>query len=234
MKYVFDVDGTLTPSRQQMDEGFASFFREWMKGKYVYFATGSDYPKTAEQIPEDILHSCVEVYCCAGNQVVHKGEIIRESDWQLPTVCIEFLEPYIYSSQFPERTGQHIEKRTGMTNFSVVGRGANMEQRKAYEEFDSVNKERQTIAMLFNKEFYHLGIRAQVAGATGIDIMRDCDDKAQIAGFINGPITFYGDKMEAGGNDFPLAQAIKNRQGSQSIMVTNWKDTYAQLHSKES
>jgi len=234
VNYIFDVDGTLTPSRQSMDEGFASFFIEWMKDKKVYLATGSDYPKTAEQVPEEILHACKEVYCCAGNQIVHKGEIIRESDWTLPTVCIEFLEPYIYSSQFPERTGQHIEHRTGMTNFSVVGRGANMEQRKAYEEFDEVNKERETIAELFNQQFRHLGVRAQVAGATGIDIMRNCDDKAQIAGFMNGPITFYGDKMEAGGNDFPLAQAIKNRPGSQSIMVTSWKDTYGQLQSQES
>ena len=230
MNYVFDVDGTLTPSRQRMDKYFAGFFYNWMQDKKVYLATGSDYPKTAEQVPGNILHSAEEIYCCAGNSVWHKGQPVRESDWKLPAVCIEFLEPYIHLSPFPDRTGQHIEIRPGLTNFSVVGRGANMEQRKAYEEFDSVNHERRSIAMLFNQTFAKLGIRAQVAGATGIDIMRDSDDKAQIASFIEGPIKFYGDMMQPGGNDFPLAQAIKDRVGSEAIMVKDWKDTYAQLH----
>lgn len=230
MNYVFDVDGTLTPSRQPMDKDFADFFYNWMQDKKVYFATGSDYPKTAEQVPEQILHSAIEVYCCAGNSVWHKGETIRESDWRIPAVCMRFLEPYLHQSPFPDRTGQHIESRPGLANFSIVGRGATMEQRKAYEEFDSINQERRSIAMLFNQKFVSQGIRAQVAGATGIDIMRDDDDKSQIASFIKGPIHFYGDMMQPGGNDFPLAQAIKDRAGSESIMVKDWKDTYAKLH----
>jgi len=36
--------------------------------------------------------------------------------------------------------------------------------------------------------------------------------------------------MQPGGNDFPLAQAIKDRVGSDSIIVKDWKDTYAKLH----
>ena len=234
MNYVFDVDGTLTPSREKMDEGFADFFLDWMEDKHVFLATGSDYPKTWEQVPVSILHSCVEVFCCAGNSVWHKGKIVRENKWKLPTVCIEFLEPYLYTSKFHWRTGQHFDHRPGMCNFSIVGRGANRKQRNDYEDFDYVNKERQTIAMLFNEEFVSQGIRAQVAGATGIDIMREDTDKSQIAGFLSGPVTFYGDKMEPGGNDFPLAQALKNRPGSNSITVKNWKETYANLHSKKS
>lgn len=234
MNYIFDVDGTLTPSRDLMDERFAAFFREWMTNKRVYLATGSDYPKTAEQIPKDILDRCVEIYCCAGNSVWHKGKVVRETDWVLPKKCIDFLEPFIWSSKFQERTGQHLEQRAGMANFSVVGRGANMEQRKLYEEFDETQKERQTIAMLFNQEFESIGVRAQVAGATGIDIMKDGNDKSQIADFLKGPITFYGDKTEPGGNDFPLVQAIKNRLGSRSITVNSWKETYADLHSQAS
>ena len=36
INYVFDVDGTLTPSRLKMDGEFQKFFRTWIKDKYVY------------------------------------------------------------------------------------------------------------------------------------------------------------------------------------------------------
>ena len=29
--YIFDVDGTLTPSRQPMTDEFKKFFKEWVK-----------------------------------------------------------------------------------------------------------------------------------------------------------------------------------------------------------
>ena len=29
--YIFDVDGTLTPSRQKMTEDFLEFFEQWSK-----------------------------------------------------------------------------------------------------------------------------------------------------------------------------------------------------------
>ena len=35
--YIFDVDGTLTPSRQKMTDEFKKFFDEWSKRKYKYY-----------------------------------------------------------------------------------------------------------------------------------------------------------------------------------------------------
>ena len=46
MNYIFDIDGTLTPSRLKIDPEFEQFFLEWMKDKKVYFVTGSDKDKT--------------------------------------------------------------------------------------------------------------------------------------------------------------------------------------------
>ena len=49
INYIFDVDGTLTPSRLKMDKEFAKFFRNWIANKQVYLLTGSDHDKTIEQ-----------------------------------------------------------------------------------------------------------------------------------------------------------------------------------------
>ena len=53
--YIFDVDGTLTPSRQPITDDFYNFFKSWLKNKDVFLVTGSDYEKLQEQLPKDIL-----------------------------------------------------------------------------------------------------------------------------------------------------------------------------------
>ena len=59
-------------------------------------------------------------------------------------------------SNFPLRTGLHIEERVGMINFSVVGRNATVGERKLYVKYDKEHNERNVIADLFNKEFTDL------------------------------------------------------------------------------
>jgi len=45
--YLFDIDGTLTPHRQPIKEGFADVFLNWVRSnnKKVYLVTGSDIGK---------------------------------------------------------------------------------------------------------------------------------------------------------------------------------------------
>ena len=40
--YIFDVDGTLTPSRRAMTPDFEDFFYEWSKDKTFYLVSGCD------------------------------------------------------------------------------------------------------------------------------------------------------------------------------------------------
>ena len=44
--FIFDVDGTLTPSRLRMTEKFAKFFDKWSSENKYYLVTGSDLDKT--------------------------------------------------------------------------------------------------------------------------------------------------------------------------------------------
>ena len=86
INYLFDVDGTLTPSRGVIDSNFAKWFLNLCKRKNVVLVTGSDRPKTLEQLGEDIYNSCKKVYNCSGNdvyiaqeQIQYNGRILQDT-----------------------------------------------------------------------------------------------------------------------------------------------------------
>ena len=228
-KFIFDVDGTLTPSRGIMDYNFKAFFNTFCLMNDVYLVTGSDKPKTVEQISEGTYNLCKRVYQCSGSDVWDAETNILKSGWTLPDLARTFLISCEYESLFSLRTGNHIEQRSGMVNFSVVGRNANAEQRATYVEYDTVKNERINIASAFNTMFPEL--QATVGGETGIDIAPRGSDKSQILRDFkeDDTIHFYGDAMFEGGNDLPLAYALKDFQLGFSHQVDDWQHTWEKL-----
>jgi phosphomannomutase len=228
-KFIFDVDGTLTPSRGKMDYNFKAFFNTFCLVNDVYLVTGSDKPKTVEQISEGTYNLCKRVYQCSGSDVWDAETNILKSGWTLPDLARTFLISCEYESMFSLRTGNHIEQRSGMANFSVVGRNANAEQRAKYVEYDTVKNERINIASAFNTMFPDL--HATVGGETGIDIAPRGADKSQILRDFkeDDTIHFYGDAMFEGGNDLPLAYALKDFQLGFSHQVDGWQHTWEKL-----
>jgi phosphomannomutase len=228
-KFIFDVDGTLTPSRGKMDYNFKAFFNTFCLVNDVYLVTGSDKPKTIEQISEGTYNLCKRVYQCSGSDVWDAETNILKSGWTLSDLARTFLISCEYESLFSLRTGNHIEQRSGMVNFSVVGRNANAEQRAKYVEYDTVKNERINIASAFNIMFPDL--QATVGGDTGIDIAPRGADKSQILRDFkeDDTIHFYGDAMFEGGNDLPLAYALKDFQLGFSHQVDGWQHTWEKL-----
>ena len=227
-RFIFDVDGTLTPSRGKMDYNFKAFFNTFCLVNDVYLVTGSDKPKTIEQISEGTYNLCKRVYQCSGSDVWQGDENILKSEWILPIEARHWLEQVLDNSDFNIRTGNHIEHRTGMINFSIVGRNANAEQRAAYVKSDD-DGERNYIARAFNNFFPNL--QATVGGETGIDISPRGADKSQILRDFkeDDTIHFYGDAMFKSGNDYPLAEALKEYQLGFSHQVDGWQHTWEKL-----
>lgn len=223
MNYVFDVDGTLTPSRGKIDPYFAEWFLDWMKTHPVYLCSGSDYAKTLEQLGEEICASAKSVYSCCGNAKYIGGQLVRSTNFKLTAEELAFLEDLLEASPFPIRTGQHIEHRLGLYNFSVVGRGADKDERKLYFDYDSVQGERPIIAEKINRRFPYL--EATVAGETGIDIYLRGKDKSQIADEV-APYTYFGDTIYFGGNDFSVALKAERYYN-----VKSWEETWLVLKS---
>lgn len=223
--YVFDVDGTLTASRQKMDPDFKEFFIEFCKNNAVYLITGSDRVKTLEQVGIDVYYFADRVYNCSGNHVFEQDREIYRTDWKLPDVAAFFLLDKLADSGFYRKTGHHIDERPGMVNFSVVGRKCSFEERVMYRQWDEHKNERRVIAEEFNSKFPD--IEALVAGETGLDIFPRGLNKGQVIDDLKGyDVHFFGDKMDEGGNDYPLA--VLNTKGT-NYHVDCWKHTWKLL-----
>ena len=236
--YLFDVDGTLTPSRKPMDREFRLWFCEFMCNNNVYLVTGSDYAKTIEQLGRTITENVNAVYNCSGNDVWVSGQNIYSSDWELPELARYFLDSCLYESKFDLRTGLHFEHRPGMVNFSIVGRNATLAERKLYSEYDTETDERNTIAAAFNVMFGD-EIVATAGGETGLDIYPVGKDKAQILDDFSeyDRIVFFGDRCDPLGNDHTLAQALSalsehTDKHGEYYNVADWQETWKILQEK--
>lgn len=234
--FVFDVDGTLTPSRGVMDKEFKEFFLDFQSKENVYLVTGSDRDKTLEQVGEDIYNECRMVFNCSGNSMWVKDRNVYNNEWELAEAPWKYLESMLIRSSFIPKTGWHFDVRLGLVNFSILGRKATPEQRKAYIDYDTLNNEREYIANELNEYFGEkYNVHATVGGETGIDISGIGMDKSQILKhFEESPIEFFGDRMEVGGNDHSLASAIINRHldGDWCYHVSGWEETWDILKNK--
>ena len=221
ISYIFDVDGTLTPSRAKMNPAFKDWFVEWQKTHNTYLVTGSDYPKTLTQVGEEVIDNAKMVFNCCGNEVRIGKLITHASSWKPPHELIDALDEELTNSKFPIRTGNHIEIRTGLVNFSVLGRGADSQQRNTYVKYDEDTGERIDIALRLERQFENIDF--MIGGDTGIDIYPTGKDKRQVLEFIKptGPVVFFGDKTLPGGNDYPLAISVDITH-----RVENWEHTW--------
>jgi phosphomannomutase len=229
MQFIFDVDGTLTPSRGKIDSAFKEFMESFCNKYDCYLVTGSDNLKTREQIG-DLFNKMKRVYNCNGNEVWTENTCLWAEDWYPSSELFDTLFYSLRNSKWEILTGKHIEFRPGMINFSVVGRNAGKHHRERYYEWDKVTGERDKIADQINS--LHPNVTARVGGETGIDIGPKGKDKSQILkDFDAKNVMFFGDRMDENGNDYPLARAILDA-GGEAISVKDWKDTWEFLSSK--
>ena len=227
-KFIFDVDGTLTDSRQQIDLSFEAFMIKFCCQYDVYLVTGSDREKTVEQVGLDVCYRAKRVYNCSGADVYEKDVNVYKSDWTISDEVKKFLQDELDYSQFPIRCGNHIEERPGGINFSILGRGegVNLADREEYVKWDRNTGERVLIADRLKNQFPNLNV--QIGGQTGLDISDN--DKSQILRdfSLDDNIHFFGDMMQEGQNDYPLAKAV-DKMGGTNYIVSSWQDTYKKL-----
>ena len=247
--YIFDCDGTLTPSRQEMTEKFLDFFDGWSEKNKFYLVTGSDISKMEEQIPDIIMEKTAGIFCCGGNQqwrfdphiVNYPFEKVYSRDFAPHKALIDYLHQQLKDSSYKGRYGTHIENRGSMINFSVVGRDCTLDQRYDYYEWDRMSKERENICFTINHMWPQL--EAVCGGQISIDIAPRGWNKSQVLDVIvdensalfSDPVEyiFIGDKTLPGGNDYPLAKVMEETQGckvfqtegpDQTMEILQWSE----------
>ena len=239
MTYLFDVDGTLTPAKSEINHDFAKDFLKWCQGRQVYIVSGGSFLRIINQVKYPILDKMSGVFACMGN-VYYKNMYSSDSysNWNKiyenkfaisnKRNFLSELDWIVKDSPFHIKTGKHYEERTGMINFSVVGRNATMEQRKIYEDYDAKFKERQKIVEKLSKKYEDIDF--VVGGAVSIDIFNKGNDKSQVMKQLEGAlkvrqVVFVGDRIPFPGNDYSLAKVLREHPNGHAIEVESWKDT---------
>ena len=234
--FAFDVDGTLTKPRQLVNPGFNAFFREFCVNHPVYLVTGSDRKKLIEQLPLETVNLCLGAFTCSGAELWTGDDLTYRKEHEFPPALLQAAEHFIDTSPYDQRYGNHIEPRAGMLNISVVGRNADLIQRKAYSEWDKKHNERRSFVEALLKEFPDY--EASTGGQISIDIVPNGWTKAVAKLEIETrhpgcAITFFGDKMGADGNDKPLADALASEKHHRAIEVRSYLETWEALKMME-
>ena len=237
--FIFDVDGTLTPSRLPMTKEFQSFFSIWSKMNKFYLVTGSDLPKLQEQMCMYDIEA-EGIFTCCGNQFwrpnpsvpIQSADLIYDNKFIVPRKLKKLLGTILSNSIYPHRYGNHIEDRGSMVNFSIVGRDCTQEQRDEYFKWDKEKGERKIIAQAVKEKFPDLD--AVIGGQISIDIYPKGNDKSQVLDIIEqerlvkpNKIIFIGDGINNKGNDYPLAKLMDE------ISYCDWYDTNDWEHTKQ-
>ena len=243
--FIFDVDGTLTPSRQPMTKEFQKFFGEWIKDNKFYLVTGSDLPKLQEQMCLYDIDAEAIFTCCGNEMWKPDPHIVNISAYQVyekkfkpPNTLLTFLGDKLRMSDYPVKAGNHIEDRGSMVNFSIVGRDCTQEQREEYFEWDIKEGERREISRAIGFRWPELD--AVIGGQISIDIYPKGRDKSQILEKIYEEINsdshtktyadtfeyiFIGDGIDNNGNDFPLAELMNTIKNCTAYQTSGWEET---------
>lgn len=108
MLYVFDMDGTLTPPRLPMTDAFAARFFAWQKKHRSFMATGSDFSKVSELLPQSAIEAFTGIYCLM-------GKVIYRNEFEVPVGLLDKLENFRKVSEYPgELFPNYIESRITM------------------------------------------------------------------------------------------------------------------------
>ncbi len=234
--YVFDMDGTLTPPRKPMADDFATRFSSWLDKNTAFIATGSDISKVKEQVSEAILDKFAGVYCAMGNDLWHQGAFLYHKDFTPEPELLADLEMLRQNSQYPYTLyPNYIEKRTGMLNFSILGRDCPYEERERYNQWDSQNQERLKVSQYLSSRYPQYDF--VLGGSISIDIVKKGCGKGQIAehlrqSYPQETIMFFGDKTFKGGNDYELAQALRQLANTVVVQVDGPEHVWSILSNK--
>ena len=230
---LFDLDGTLTPAREPMNDDMLSWLEVLHKHSDVGIVTGSPFPYISEQAPEFLSQFCfhpdagvTRIMPCNGTQLFLSDgtgyervyaadmkeslgdESYRRLIWVLSNLQVNLLE----GIDIPI-SGNFISYRGSMLNWCMIGRDATSDERKAFVDLDAKYQIRKTLSKAFQNnlnEFKLEGISHAIGGNTSIDVYPTGWDKTYALRHVQDydQVYFIGDRCDEGGNDKSLYDII--------------------------
>lgn len=222
--YLFDVDGVLCDTGCKISPEFQTWFIDWSKDKQYALVTGGKRTSTLEQVGSEIVRNAYMAFHCMGNHIFIDDREYKINQFELSDEERNWLNNFVRNSPYPFKFGNSIEIRTGSVNFSVIGRNADLEEKKKYASWDMINNERINLIKEFQKTFPHY--QAYIGGNASIDICLYGANKGTCIDHLGMnkqfDVEFFGDKCFEYGIDYPL---YRNRTNSHYIK-NGYKETW--------
>lgn len=233
----FDLDDTLAVTKSPISDKMSELLGKLLEKYEVCVITGGKFEQISKQVIDRLevgknqLHKVHAMPTC-GTRYYRYDDITDEWVKQYAndlTVdqkdkIVSTLEEGAKSLGYWESKpyGEIIEDRGSQITYSALGQQAPAEAKYAWDP-DGVKKH--AIRDYVAERLDDLEVR--VGGTTSVDITKIGIDKAygmkkliEILGVSKEQILFIGDKLEEGGNDYPV-KAL----GIDTIAVDGWEDT---------
>lgn len=240
----FDLDGTLAPSKSALPDRIAESLGWLLDYFHICVISGGKFEQFKIQLIDSLhvspskLEKLHIMPTCGTRYYTYS---IAKDEWQLAYAedftraekqhIVAALEEAVDFFGFrPKKLyGTMIEDRGSQVTYSALGQDVvaelGEEGLRLKEEWDPDYTKKQKLQKYLTDKLPDFEVRA--GGATSIDVTKPGIDKAygmeklmQMLAISKDDILFLGDKLQEGGNDYPV-----KAMGIDSLEVTRWEDT---------
>ena len=234
----FDLDDTLAVTKSPISDRMAEVLGKLLEHYHVCVITGGTFEQIRKQVinrlnvPGELVARFHAMPTCGTRYFTFD---VTKNEWEMQYANDLSDEQKAMITSALEETakemgiwcdnpaGEIIEDRFSQITMSALGQQATAEDKYAWaEKFKDVRPVyRDKVAEKLP------GLEVRIGGTTSTDITLPCIDKAygigkllELNGWSKEEALFFGDKLQEGGNDFPVKQ-----MGVDSIEVRGWEDT---------
>ncbi|MCY7411447.1 MAG: HAD-IIB family hydrolase [Salinibacterium sp.] len=232
---IFDLDDTLAPSKSTMDPAMSAALARLLELTEVCIISGGRFEQFEAQALDGFAASAdalnrLHLMPTCGTRYYR----FADGQWQLQYAedlsddekarIIEVLQAGAKELGLwhPGAWGDIIEDRGSQVTFSALGQQAPVAEKMAW---DADGAKKRALGAYASERLPDLEVRS--GGSTSIDVTRKGIDKAygvqrllERLGIDIGQVLFIGDRLDEGGNDYPVYA-----MGVACIPVHGWHDT---------
>jgi phosphomannomutase len=231
----FDLDDTLAPSKSTLDPRMAELLARLLEVVQVCVISGGQFGQFESQLIAGLpasatpwfsrlhlLPTCgTQYYRYDGGWVQQYAENLtaEQKHRALSVVETEAKQLGLWETK---TWGAILEDRGSQITFSALGQDAPVDAKRAW---DPTGAKKESLRAAVAPLLPELEVRS--GGSTSIDITRKGIDKAygmrklaELTSIPIGRMLFVGDRLDAGGNDYPVKAT-----GVRTHAVTDWQDT---------
>ena len=232
---IFDLDGTLAPSKCAIDADMSALITRLIETKKVAIISGGGYPQFQNQVINMLPHgnhnftnlilmpaSGARMYAWKGSWNEQYAEHLSNKEKEKIMIALNTALKHAAYEQPATTYGPLIEDRGSQITFSALGQNAPIAVKATWDPDDA--KRRKIISFL-EQRIPEFDVR--IGGTTSIDITKKGINKGyairRLESYLNmslDEMVFIGDKLFPGDNDYP-AKAT----GIDCIPVTGPEDT---------